>query len=100
MENEISDRPELTFQSPEIQNLLADIMEQSNAIKKREELSADSFRLWLCETITAIAQRLGYTVRNLLIDIPADIAYSFGKGFKAGVEKARRNSYRYRDQDR
>ena len=86
--------------SPEIKGIIEDIMAQSSAIKKREELSSASFRAWLCEVVTIVAEKMGYIVRNLFIEIPADIAYSFGKGFSAGVERAKQNSYRYHEKDR
>ncbi|MBQ2633257.1 MAG: hypothetical protein IJF88_01590 [Oscillospiraceae bacterium] len=97
MVNEIIDKKELSFDSPEIQELFADVMARSEAIKKRQELSDYSFRVWICEVITAIANKMGYVVRNLIIEIPADLAYSFKKGFSAGIDKAKKNSYRYTD---
>lgn len=89
-------KKEVTVESPEIQQLLNEVLNRSETIKKRNELSEESFRDWLCRTIEIIAEKMGYIISNLK-EIPLDIGYSFGKGFKAGIEKSRQNSYRYKD---
>lgn len=97
MENIISNtKQSITFDSPEFQDLLSEVMNQKTAIIKRDELSEASFRVWLCDVISALADKLGYVIQNLK-EIPMDMVYSFNKGFQAGRERARQNSYRYRD---
>ena len=78
-------KKEVTVESPEIQQLLDEVLNRSETIKKRNELSEESFRDWLCRTIEIIAEKMGYIISNLK-EIPLDIGYSFGKGFKAGIE--------------
>ncbi|MDO4334179.1 MAG: hypothetical protein Q4C58_16055 [Eubacteriales bacterium] len=95
----IDEKRAVTLESPEIQDLLSEVMSRSETIKKREELSVESFRDWFCEIIEIIASKMGYVIQNLK-EIPLDFAYSFGKGFSAGMENAKKNSYRYRDKQR
>ena len=97
MESTVSSSRELRFESPEIQSIVASIMNQEEARNQLKKLTAESFRKWLCEMITAIASSLGYVLKNLIYEIPADIAYSFKKGFKNGLMRAHTDSYRYND---
>ena len=100
MENIITDtNHSITFESPEFQSLLSEVMRQKEAVTKMEEMTEESFRDWLCDIITILADRLGYVIQNLR-EIPMDMAYSFNKGFKNGRERARQNSYRSRDKDK
>ena len=48
-------KKEVTVESPEIQQLLDEVLNRSETIKKRNELSEESFRDWLCRTIEIIA---------------------------------------------
>lgn len=59
-------------------------------------LAKSHFVIGCVRTIEIIAEKMGYIISNLK-EIPLDIGYSFGKGFKAGIEKSRQNSYRYKD---
>lgn len=93
------EKKEVTIETPEIQDLISEVMSRTEIIRKREELSAESFRDWLCEIIEIIAGKMGYVIQNLK-EIPLDFAYSFGKGFSAGMENAKKNSYRYKDKQR
>lgn len=97
MEYAVSDKRPITFEDPEFKSLMSEIMKQSEAIQKRDTLSEDSFRDWLCEVIVVLADKLGFIIQNLK-EIPMDMAYSFNKGFQAGRERAKQNSYRYRNQ--
>lgn len=96
MEYITNEKRPITFDDPEFKSLMSEVMNQSEAIKKREALSEESFRDWLCEVIAVLAEKLGYVIQNLK-EIPLDMAYSFNKGFQAGRERARQNSYRYRN---
>lgn len=99
MENIITDtKRSITFESPEFQSLLSEVMKQKEAATKIEELTEESFRDWLCDIIAILADRLGYVIQNLK-EIPMDMVYSFNKGFQKGRERARQNSYRNRDKN-
>ena len=58
-------KKEVTVESPEIQQLLDEVLNRSETIKKRNELSEESFRDWLCRTIEIIAEKMGYIISNL-----------------------------------
>ena len=51
-------KKEVTVESPEIQQLLDEVLNRSETIKKRNELSEESFRDWLCRTIEIIAEKI------------------------------------------
>lgn len=91
------EKKEVTFDSPEMQDLLTAVLERSETIQKRDEMTKASFRDWLCQIIVAIADQMGYYIRNLVIDIPLDMIYGFKKGFSNGLKRAKESSYRYKD---
>lgn len=93
---EVTAKRTVDVDSPEIQNLMKEILSQSEAIKKREELTEKSFWFWFCEVLEKVASQMGMIIQNLY-EIPADLGYSFQKGFAKGREKARQSSYRAKD---
>ena len=96
MNTEIVNKKELSADSPLFKDLVCEIMKQKETIQKREELSEQSFRVWLCKAIEIIAGKMGYVIQNLK-EIMLDFAYSFEKGFAAGRERAKMNSFRKSD---
>lgn len=96
MEYITNDKHPITIEDPEFKILFCEVINQSEAIRKRETLSEESFRAWLFDVIATIADKLGYVIQNLK-EIPLDMAYSFNKGFQAGRERAKQNSYRRKD---
>lgn len=92
-----SEKRQITFDDPEFKKLFSEVMEQADVINRRNAMSEESFRDWLCEFIELFAAKLGYVIQNVK-EITLDMAYSFNKGFNAGREQAIKNSYRYRDQ--
>ena len=96
MDTVISDKKEITVDSPEFQSLLDEVMSRTETLKQREQLSEESFRTWVCGVIKMVADRMGYVILNL-IEIPLDLCYSFKEGFLEGAKRARENSYRNRN---
>ncbi|MBQ9886650.1 MAG: hypothetical protein IJM37_07325 [Lachnospiraceae bacterium] len=86
---------EITIESPEFQAMYEEISKRAEAIRKREELSEESFRKWICEAVETLAKKMGYHIQNIY-EFTLDMEYSFKKGFNAGREAARKNSYRNR----
>ncbi len=84
---------EISIESAEFKEMYLEISELALAKKKREELTKDSFRIWICQAIETFAAQLGYHIQNLY-EFTLDMADSFLKGFKSGREKARQNSLR------
>ena len=88
---------EITVESPEFKRMLNEVLDSAAAERRREELSEKSFRIWVCEVVERIAERLGFYITGLS-EFIVDLGYSLKKGFQAGREEARRRSYRYQDQ--
>lgn len=84
---------EVTMEDPEIRTLYEQVLKSAEASKKREDLSNESFKLWLFETVTIIAQKFGYYIQDLAVFI-SDMNYCIKKGFKEGREEAKRRSIR------
>lgn len=84
---------EITIESTEFQEMYLEISEMALAKKKREEMTDDSFRKWICRAIEIFADKLGYHIQNLY-EFTLDMADSFVRGFKSGRERARQNSIR------
>lgn len=87
---------EITVESPEFKMMLNEVLDSVAAERQREALSEKSFRIWVCEVVQKVAERLGLYIAGLS-EFIADLGYSFKKGFQAGREEARRRSYRYQD---
>lgn len=88
---------EVTLDSDIAQDIITELSHRAETLKKREELSQESFHDWFCETLKIIANGLGFAIANIA-EITMDFAYSFKEGFREGVNKAKKNSYRYRMQ--
>ncbi len=88
----------ITIDSPEFQDLYNELSQRADTMRKREELSDESFRVWFCNAIKDFAANLGYQIQNLY-EFSLDVGYSFKKGFKAGREQAKRNSIRYKEKN-
>ncbi len=86
---------DITIESPEFQEMYEEISALAETKRKREMLSEDSFRTWLCSAIQLLAAQLGYCIQNLY-EFTMDMSYSFKKGFEAGRDKARKKSIRNR----
>lgn len=91
------EKQEITMNSPEMQNLITAMLERSETIKKRNEMTRESFHKWFCQIIVIIADKMGYYIKNVVIEIPLDLIYSFGKGFSNGMQRAKESSFRYID---
>ncbi len=83
----------ITTSDPEFTDILRELSVQGDAIRKRRELSEDSFRLWLYSAINEIADRLGYVLQNA-VEFVRDMADGFQKGIAEGRERARSSSIR------
>lgn len=86
----------ITPYDPEMEDILAELYNRTDAIKAREKLSQDSFKTWVMVQIQDIASKLGYIIEGLS-EFIKDLGYSFNKGFQEGRQRARENSYRYND---
>ncbi len=95
--NTDAEKREVTIESPEIQGIISELLERSETIKKRDEMTKESFREWFCHVIVVVADKMGYYIRNLVVDIPLDMLYSFRKGFSTGLKRAKESSCRYKD---
>jgi hypothetical protein len=80
----------------ELQAAVNELMERAAAIRKREEISEASFRVWLSEKVQEIARRLSIAI-NVVYETLLDVGYSWKKGWEDGKAEARRNSIRYRN---
>lgn len=86
---------DITIESPEFKALYDEVAQRAEAIRKREELSDNSFRDWICDAIRILAEQLGYHIQNLY-EFTLDMADAFATGFEAGRRRAKENAYRKR----
>jgi hypothetical protein len=87
----------ITTTDPEFADILAELTSQSDAVRKRQQLGEESFRVWLYKEIGEIAQRLGYIVQDFA-EFIKDMGFGFREGYSNGREEARRNSLRAREE--
>lgn len=87
---------EITVTDEEFDRVLKELLENRKALQKAQQLSEDSFRFWLLETIRDIASKMGLVV-NGLKEFVFDFSYAAKTGWHEGAEMARQNSYRESD---
>ncbi len=90
---------EITIEDEDFKRVLEELVANRDAIKKAEELSQESFRIWLLDTIRQIAKSMGLVIAGL-DEFVKDFGYAVKSGWQEGAEIARRNSYRARDKRR
>lgn len=82
---------EISATDPEVREMINDILEHDLAKKKREELSENSFKEWVYNTIQSIFANLGYTLQSFE-EFWKDVGISIQEGWKDGREYARREA--------
>lgn len=90
---------EITVEDEDFKRVLEEVVANRDAIKKAEELSQESFRIWLLDTIRQVAKSMGLIITNLN-EFMKDFGYAVKSGWQEGAEIARKNSYRARDKRR
>lgn len=90
---------EITIEDEDFKRVLEELVANRDAIKKAEELSQESFRIWLLDTIRQIAKSMGLVIAGL-DEFVKDFGYAVKSGWQEGAEIARGNSYRARDKRR
>lgn len=90
---------EITIEGEDFKRVLEELVANRDAIKKAEELSQESFRIWLLDTIRQIAKSMGLVIAGL-DEFVRDFGYAVKSGWQEGAEIARRNSYRAQDKRR
>lgn len=61
-------------------------------VKKRQQLSELSFKIWLIDIATRVANRLGYHIQNIAVLI-IEMNSSIKKGFNAGRDEAKKEAF-------
>lgn len=77
--------------SEEVRDVMNDILEHDIAMQRRRELSEESFKEWLYNTVRAIFAKLGYQLQNFE-DFWVDIGISIKEGWSDGREQAKREN--------
>lgn len=86
----------ITTLDPEFAEILRELDAQGDAVRKRRELSEESYRLWLYSALKEIATGLGYVIQNMA-EFFRDMGDGFRTGFAEGRERAKQNSIRARN---
>ena len=84
----------ISASSEDVQSVYKDIMETRRAKQRRQELSEESFRVWLYGIISAIFDELGYQLESFeqfWIGIGRAVATGFSDGRARAREEARRD---------
>ena len=77
--------------SEEVQDVMNDILERDITMQRRHELSDESFKEWLYNTVRRIFAKLGYQLQNFE-DFWVDIGISITTGWNEGREQARKEN--------
>lgn len=75
--------------SDEVRELMNDILEHDVARQRRQELSEESFKEWLYDTMRRIVAKLGYTLQKFE-DFWEDLGINISNGWHEGREQARK----------
>lgn len=70
---------EITIEDEDFKRVLEELVANRDAIKKAEELSQESFRIWLLDTIRQIAKSMGLVIAGL-----DEFVKDFGYAVKSG----------------
>lgn len=70
---------EITIEDEDFKRVLEELVANRDAIKKAEELSQESFRIWLLDTIRQIAKSMGLVIACL-----DEFVKDFGYAVKSG----------------
>ena len=85
----------ITTSDPEFEDILNELRMQGDAVRRRREMSAASFREWLYSALKDVATSLGFSIQNLT-EFFHDMSDAARTGFAEGREIARQNSIRAR----
>lgn len=82
---------EISAADPEVQEMLNDILEHNLAKKKRKELSEESFKEWVYNTVRTIFANLGYILQSFE-EFWRDVGTNIQEGWQMGREHARKEA--------
>lgn len=77
--------------SEEVQDVINDILERDITVQRRRELSDESFKEWLYNTVRTIFAKLGYQLQSFE-DFWVDIGINIVTGWNEGREQARKEN--------